>query len=249
MTIRLDDRAGSRELYSPLLATGCKVQMCRLPYGDVEFDGVGPDECPVLVGVEHKQVSDVLKCMQDGRFSGHQLPGLLGRFNYTWLLVEGGYRAGPSGILQVETNGRWSDAITGRRAIRRTDFDSWLIGIELCGNIRVRRSRDQQDSVWWLAGIYSWFQKRWSDHRSHVGFDTSGDVQTVQLVAPSIVRRMAKELPGVGWERSGAIDSVFESPVAMVSATRDEWQGIDGIGRTMAERIMKELGSDKLWSK
>lgn len=249
--LRLDDRAGSRELYSALLSTGVgPIELCRLPYGDIEFDGLGPDDMPVTIGIEHKRVDDVLKCIQDGRFAGHQLPGLLSRYDYVWLVVEGGTRPGPTGALQVEhQSGRWFDAVFGRRTFQCVDFDMWLTGIEVRGGIRIRRTRDQKESASYIAALSRWWQKPFDQHRTHLAFNQSDRPSQVFLQPPNIVRRMAKELPGIGWERSGAIADVFVDPVAMVAATEEEWSGIDGIGRTTAKKIMKELGSDKLWSK
>jgi excinuclease UvrABC nuclease subunit len=52
---------------------------------------------------------------------------------------------------------------------------------------------------------------------------------------------MAKELQGVGWEKSGNIAGQFQNPLAMVQASVVEWRSIPGIGDTLAKRIVKVL--------
>lgn len=242
--ILLDDRAGSRDLYLPLIKQGVPVQLGRMEYGDLSWTGQGMGGVPQLVGVEYKTVEDVIQCIGSGRFAGHQLPGLIQSYNYVWLMVAGRVRPAADGTLQVaHISGRWFDAGFGGRGFRYSDYDHWLTTIELRGGVRVRRVGDSLEAAASLAALYRWWTaKEWEDHRGHLGFDTTRDLESALLRKPSLVRRLAKELPGVGWNKSAAVAGAFGTAIDMVSATEREWMDIPGIGKTMAQKIRRELG-------
>ena len=242
-TVKLDNRAGSIELHSSMLSLGLRVELAMLPFGDISFTGNGPEDCPVMVGIEYKKVPDLIKCIGDGRFAGHQLPGLLNLYNYSYLIVEGQYRAGPGGILQQLVHGRWMDAGFGQRKYSYREVESYLTTMELKGGLYIRRTLDQQDTAWSIRALYDWWTKKdWGDHRAHLAFDIVTEVRTAMLVKPGVVRRIAKELPGVGWEKSQAIAAEFKTVIEMVEAEEKRWASIPGIGKVMAKRIRKELG-------
>ncbi len=56
-----------------------------------------------------------------------------------------------------------------------------------------------------------------------------------------MLRRVAKELPGIGWERSLAVEKHFVSVLAMMLAKSPEWEKVDGIGKTLAQKIVKAI--------
>ena len=78
-------------------------------------------------------------------------------------------------------------------------------------------------------------------HSSLKKFFTS-PMSPVLLTRPSLVRRVAKELPGIGWERSLAIEQRWPTVREMVNASTNEWVELDGIGKGIASRINEELG-------
>ena len=57
----------------------------------------------------------------------------------------------------------------------------------------------------------------------------------------SLVRRVAKELPGIGWERSLLVEETFDSVRTMVNAPLEEWLEIEGIGKGIATKVQEEL--------
>ena len=61
------------------------------------------------------------------------------------------------------------------------------------------------------------------------------------MTNPSLLRRVAKELPGIGWERSLLVESHWKSIRDMVNATPEEWTQIDGIGKGISKRIDEVL--------
>ena len=78
-------------------------------------------------------------------------------------------------------------------------------------------------------------------HSSLKKFYTS-PMSPVLLTRPSLVRRVAKELPDIGWERSLTIEQRWSTVREMVNAPADEWIELEGIGKGIASKIDQELG-------
>lgn len=55
---------------------------------------------------------------------------------------------------------------------------------------------------------------------------------------------MIGEAPGIGWEKSQRVLAHFGSVHAAVNASVEEWMKIEGVGRTMAERIYRSYRKD-----
>jgi len=66
-------------------------------------------------------------------------------------------------------------------------------------------------------------------------------VSGLLLKPPSLVRRVAKELPGIGWERSLLVEETFDSVRTMVNAPLEQWLEIEGIGKGIATKVQEEL--------
>jgi len=64
----------------------------------------------------------------------------------------------------------------------------------------------------------------------------------VLLTRPSLVRRVAKELTGIGWERSLTIEQQWPTVREMVNASAADWVKLEGIGKGIASKIDEELG-------
>jgi DNA integrity scanning protein DisA with diadenylate cyclase activity len=61
---------------------------------------------------------------------------------------------------------------------------------------------------------------------------------------PGLVRRVAAELPLIGWDRSSDVAMTFPSVLAMVLADEKDWQKIKGIGKTIARKVVAALKGD-----
>jgi ERCC4-type nuclease len=233
--VLVDDRVGSADLVGHLRHWGCPVEKTRLEYGDAAFAGNGRDGA-VSVGVEVKKTHDALNCMGDGRFAGHQLPGLLSNYDRIWLVVEGNYRPDFGTGLLLAPGERRKEVVTGAKRHMYRDLDNWLTSMEVLAGVRVRRTGDRYETARFVADLYGWWQKEWSDHKSHHAIhDDWGSV--VPLTKPNLARRFAAQLPGIGYEKSGWIVKSFPSVQAMVGAAEKEWVAVPGIGKTLAKRI------------
>jgi ERCC4-type nuclease len=264
--VLVDDRAGSRELAPLLRNAGLPVELTRLDYGDVAFLGAGPGGEPVPVGVEVKTVHDVVKCIADGRFAGHQLPGMVGNYDQPWLLIEGLWRANAkTGILEYrKARGEWREVTAGSRRFMCRDLYTWILTITTKGGIGVTRVSDWNEATVWISALYAWWTvKGWEGHKSHLAFHDGtrhgapyqreratmmarrelGD--KALLTRPTLCRMVAAQLPGVGWEKSKGLASKFGSVEALTQAGMEELEECEGIGPKLAMGIWGSLRGTK----
>ena len=237
--ILLDDRAGSKDL-APFMPAG-KFALTRLEYGDAAFSGRGPSGVCVI-GVEIKKIPDAVDCVYSGRYTGHQLPGMLESYDYSYLLVEGATRAGKLGVLEyLGRKGKWVEPYGGemQRTISQHDFRAWLNTIRVQAGVHVLESFSSKDSAAYVTSLYRWWQKTWSKHHSlHVFMEPN---ERAHIARPSIKQQIAAQLPGIGWEKSARVAKHFETVVDMMIADERDWQAIEGIGKTIASRVVREL--------
>lgn len=242
----VDPRIGSKDLAAPLKSFGLPVELSKLEYGDVAFIGRGPEERPVLVGVEVKKIDDVVQCIHDGRFAGHQLPGLQESYEVWWLLVEGQIRAGRSGMEVQSSKGHWRPPHGRGRSYE--GFTHWMLSMELRAGGRVARTADRAETAAWIASLYRWWTKKpWEKHESiHAIHDDSSGLKAhiVALVRPTKKEMVAAKLvgPKTGMEAARH----FPSIAAMVLATEAEWREVKGVGKEKAREVVRLVNEERL---
>lgn len=235
--ILLDRRIGSKELAVPLMQLEVPFEITTLEFGDVALMGNGVDG-PVPIGVERKKVRDLVNSLMSGRLVGHQLPGLIATYPYAWLVIEGTWRAGEDGYVELPAGRRQWQTMTPM--MRAKDLLAWILTIELRGGLKVRQTYDELDTARFVAALHHWWTaKEWSEHKSHLALYQP--VDQALFVKPSLVRRWAKELTGVGFDKSREVSKVFPSAFDMVVADASDWRKIDGIGKTLSTRIVDEI--------
>jgi ERCC4-type nuclease len=244
--LMVDNRAGSADFYPLLRALGMDAQLTTMPYGDVAFVGVGPDKEPVTVGAEIKSIDDCLACIISGRFAGHQLLGLIPSFDHIYLMVIGEYRArardGVMEQLKVGRNGGmyWAESGGGQRRWMWRDFESWLLSMSIMGGLRVIKVDTVEDGAAYLKVLYNWYQR--DEHKSHLVLYSGKEIysDSALLVRPSLVRRVAAELPWIGVARSADVARVFKTVLEMAEAGEERWSEmiVDG-GKRLGERGLK----------
>lgn len=237
----VDHRIGSGEMLGTLKQLGVPCELTELPFSDFALCGQS-DSGPVFVGVERKTVQDLINSTMKGRFAGHQLPGMLNEqetgFKEIWLLVEGIFRGGPGGLLEVWKHKQWQPVSYGAKQLMYEEIECQLITLEVKGGVRVRRMGTEHDTCRFLKALHHWWtDQSLEDHRSHLRFRTL-EADAALLVKPGLCREWARHLPGVGWEKSMVIEQRFKRvPLDMAQASEVEWREIAGIGKTMASRI------------
>lgn len=240
--ILIDSRIGSKDLIDYLPSN--ETTLLTLEYADAAFLGDGEGGKPIPVGIEIKTVPDALQCITNGRFAGHQLPGLLRDYKWIYLLIEGRYRKGKTGILEMPQGRGWKPITLGSRAYRWRDFESWLTTMETMGGVHVRRSFNRAETAEMIQGLHDWWtRKEFSEHRAHLVPDTSK--LPVLATKVSLLRRIANELPGIGWKKSKLVEEEFSSVRDMLDAPPERWLELKGIGKGIVEKVMKGLNSSE----
>jgi len=230
--ITFDKRIGSVGLVRYLPPGTYKVG--QLEFADAAFIGNG-EASPILVGIERKTLRDLVTSMETGRLSGHQLPGLLASYGVVYLIVEGIGRD-HEGRYQHFAGRVWTDL-----GIPAKGLTNYLNTLMVVAGVYVLRSTNEITTANMILHLYDWWQKDWEDHRGHLAFCDPTPRRLGLFVKPGLLRRVAKELPGVGWERSAEVEKRFGSVAEMIMAAPHEWKEVPGIGKKMAENIYKEL--------
>lgn len=250
----VDKRTGSGELAPYLTSLGLPVQVTHLHFADMAFLGSGPDDCPVPIGIERKALSDFVSSVISGRLAGHQLTGLLHSYQETWIVIEGDWRihdtTGHVQVLKWEpTAGKkkptkkvWTDVETHTdHALMYNELEAMILTLEMKGGMVIRHTRDKMHTCKFIRALYHWWtDKAWASHRSHLKFHSQFADKNL-LVRPSLCRVIASQLPGIGFEKSGAVAQHFGSVAAMVAAPESEWIKIPGVGKLLAARIAEAM--------
>ncbi len=226
----VDNRAGSSDFYPVLKSLGLDTQLTTMPFGDVAWVGVGPDQMPVNVGVEIKKIDDALACLTSGRLAAVQLPGMIKSYDHLYFLLVGEYRArARDGVMEQRREHRdgrgayWCESGGGQRRWLWRDFEAWLLSMTIMSGMRLIKEPTLESAAQYLKVLYNWYQK--DEHKSHLAMYTSKDLygDTALLVKPPLVRRIAAELPGVGLTRSADVARQFKTVLEMAEASEDQW--------------------------
>lgn len=243
--ILVDERIGSRDLAPPLaeLCAPVPVELRRLQHGDFAFATDHGPLGPAWVGIERKKVSELMGDIEEGRFVGNQMAPMLRRYDFNYLIIEGWSRRNhQSGQLEIP-RGNPQD----RQWIRIGDYrrlDSHLNTLRLMTPIHVVKAPRWADTVMEIHLLYHWFSKPWGDHASHLRFPVKAKSR-IEMTEPGIVRRVAKEFDNIGWERSIAVEGIFDSVQAMGNSNQEQWELIDGIGPGRAAKIIRQIRGEE----
>lgn len=229
-------------------ALGSMALRIPIPHGDVIFWG-NSDTDVIRILVERKKLGDMASCILDGRYLAQAQAARDAGIDVLILIAEGNMRSNPEdGMIDVPV---WSiDPTTFKRkqvwvplkpTISYSRFDQYLTELDYLAGIIVKRSRDVLETAAQIKALWLNFQTPPSKHGSLHQIFESVPLGPVLLTRPSLVRRMAKELNGIGWSRSAAVAQHFFSIRAMVDATEEEWMTIEGVGKGTAMKVVAAL--------
>jgi ERCC4-type nuclease len=236
--ILIDSRVGSSEL-RPLFR--CDTILMQLDFGDAAFTGSGPNG-PLSIGIERKRVSDLLQSITTGRLSGSQIPGMREYYDVAYLIVEGvikGDKYDDTLLISRDGGRSFKDAARGKQHWTMEAVEHYLSTLENMAGIRCRIVRDARSTVQMITYLHHWWSKPYARHSSHLtihkGMDFRVHDEKVRvsgsIYKPSLCRRIAAELPGVGITRSLDVEKHFNRSVgAMWEAAQEDWKSIPGFG-------------------
>jgi ERCC4-type nuclease len=238
-----------------------------LECGDVNFFAVGgwKSDKESLVLIERKKIGDIASCIHTGRYLHQAQNGYEFGADFLILIVEGDIKASPEGLLMTRRQvayhqtfvvspksrrhksalvspshtSRWYPVepyIEYSRLSQYLDELHWLCGIQVLRSANVAETASQIKALWTM------FRKPPAKHGSLEQFYHQ-PMRVDLLRKPSLVRKIAAELPGIGWERSKEIAVKFGSVSNMVVAGVDDWQTVPGIGKSLAQSCVAALHS------
>lgn len=241
--ILVDVATGSIELKPYIRALGIPCDSASLPFGDVCFEGHGPMGT-VGVGIERKRLHDMLHCIDDARYTGHQRIGMKQMYQVSILLIEGLWRPhDQTGVLMegfVGPSGKvsWAECRYRTQRVMYAKLRRYLFSVSLSG-VHVCYTRDIQQTAYDIHEWYHYFQKRWQDHTSLL------EMQRLHIptlnAKPSLTRLWATSLEDIGVVKSDLAERVFRTPIALATADERDWMRIPGVGVTIAQHIVADI--------
>jgi len=231
--ILLDNRTGSKELL-PLFPAGA-AQLTHLEYADCCFTGNG-EELPYTIGIERKAIRDLINSMVTGRLSGHQLPGLLNSYNVIYLVVEGIYRPGNDGLIEIWGRRSWETLRLGNRTFLYQEVINFLNTVCIKTGVHIWQTGTEQETVRLIMSLYHWWEKPYEKHSSHI---RSKQVEAAYLFKPTFKQIVASALPGIGTEKAKVVCNHFRTVRQMALADELEWEELPGIGKGIAEKVVR----------
>ena len=210
-----------------------------------------------LICIERKKCGDLATCITNGRFLFQMQNCKAAGGDYLILILEGRYRRNPEdGLLEIPV---WGINIkTGHRAevwepvkptMMFSRFDQYLTELQRDAGIIVKHTENVRGTADTILALYQNFQTPADQHQS-LNQIFKPPTPSVQLVRPSLLRRIASELPGIGWEWSAVVADKFKSVEEMVDADISTWAELTKmssngkqrrLGRKVALKIVASL--------
>jgi len=217
-----------------------------LVFADVAFLGKGPDDRPLTIGIELKGLAELLGDLTSKRFLGRQAPGMRRTYDVCWLVVEGKHKQGRGGTLEVPRTLGWQHLTIGQRAFSWETLQALLMTITQKAGIHVKCTDTRGQTLDFCKRLASWWAVGWDRHHA---MDAFYQPPTGELVPRdhTLLRRVLKELPGVGWKRSGEAEAYFASVRDMANADPDRFRAIDGISEKRAVDIVEALTEEEVF--
>lgn len=211
------------------------------------------------VWVERKKIKQLAMCaMQVGNLNSQirrarDAAEVGVEYAALYLVIEGLWRPGEDGLVELpDGRGGWQKLMVfgPTSFIEYSRVDGYLNTLETVEGVTVKRVGSEKESATVLIDLWHWWQKpieshtstkKWGGEKKQLGLGDAGK--------PSLVRRWAAELPGVGWELAKRVEDKFGCVHGMVLAEERDWITIQGIGKETAKRIMLEIHKEAIAKK
>lgn len=242
--ILLDSRGGQNQDYINTLIghvrkIGVSIETTQLQFGDVAFEGKGPDGT-IMVGIELKKLHDILNCIDDSRYNMQRI-GMKNMYQVSALYVEGHWKPHDgNGLLMEGFNGGVSFGYCKHRTGRPmyAKLRRYLYSVSLSG-VLVCHTRDAFHTAYDICELFHYFQKKWQDHTSLLETQKLNIPQLARK--PTLVRKWAADLSDVGVKLSMEAERHFRKPITLATADESEWLKLPGVGVKTAQQIVREI--------
>jgi ERCC4-type nuclease len=243
--MQIDGSTGSNTLIEPLaaLSNGQAIKSNLVLLGaDVAWTGHGPDGL-VSVGLEYKTVWDLIESICTDRLGASQIPLMVDNYDVRYLLVEGSYRRGADGNIEVEQfPGKWVTLRRGKAGhVAYSYVSRFMKSCYHQAGFWELRTLSKTGTVHEIHECWSWWQKEWAAHDSLAGIYAPVLGGPVRFRKPNFVAQCAFPLPGIGSLLAHRVGAHFKTVADMVNAPSSEWAKIEGIGKQLSTRLPKLL--------
>jgi len=205
--------------------------------------GVWTEGRPISLCGERKKMAEMIKHVTDGRYLHQWQMARDAGFEFLFLIVEDGgrYRIGAGGLMEVKEGDRWDYV---KPAIEYKRIDDYMNQVNWYLGVQVKRSSGLKETVKMVVDLYLMFQSPPEEHHSLEQFYVQPEPVASLFRGPSLVRRVSKEVPGIGWGLSKGVERRFGSVYEMVMAGERQWAEVDGIGKGKARVAVEEIRKD-----
>jgi len=240
VSIYVTTAANDKDLVQALTSKGLAIPQSDLP-ADFAFKGQWDGGRDMWVCGDRKKVTDLLQCIRDGRHVRQIQRCSEAGYEIQYLIIEGQL------LKNMHTGkvSKWVEkGLTSYHAnMDYSEVQAYLEQLQIYGGIQVRYSKYLMDTVEHILQAWKTLTKPPDAHQVlHKVYSTphTGAADMLRR-RPSLLRRIAKELPGVGWELSQRVEDHYSSIAEMMEAPTIEWKKIDGIGLTKAQTIRQSI--------
>lgn len=233
-----------RDLVEKINNLGISCEASDLLFGDAAFEGNGPDGL-IGVGIERKTLHDMLSCIDDARYTGHQRIGMKNMYKVSILLVEGHWKPhDPKGLMMEGFSGgiSWGYCRQGSKMVMYSKLRRYLFSVALSGVI-VCYTRDLFHTAYDIHEWYHYFQKPWDHHTSLMELQVL-NIPTLRA-KPTLVRKWANDIEDVGTKLSLDAEMLFKTPIKLATSEEQDWLKIRGIGVPTAQKIIRQIWGNK----
>lgn len=245
--ILVDTATGSRELQPLIARQGISCEVTPMKYADATFEGYGPGGL-VGIGIERKKVREFLDCIKNGRYTGYQRVGMAKMYpRFCILMIEGLWKPDRrSGMLLhgieddkggVFWTNKWGP---GMDRVMYYTFRRYLFSVMLSG-VYVLFTRDITHTAYEITELYHYFQKAWRDHTALLQMHNDFLSLPTLDKAPSVVRKWAFALDGIGTQYSEDAERLFQRPLDLANGDELDWMQIPGVGADTAQKIVRQI--------
>lgn len=202
-------------------------------YGDFVFWGYAYRKA-VKVSGDRKTLTDLIACIQNGRHLFQIQRARAAGFDIIFLVCEFEIRQTSKGqieILEPDGSFRLYD-----RDFSHNRIFSYLAEIALLCGVQVFWSGSPQHTVDIVEGLHNLLQRpkhgsletMWTPSNPYFDFMTE---------PPSLVRKIAAQFQGVGFELSEVLAARYQTPYNLIMASPKDHQQLPGIGPKIAKSI------------
>lgn len=241
--ILVDYRDGSKELIEPLLARGLPVVKDHLDAADVAFVGRGVAGRPLLVGIEHKKVEDLMQSLRTNRMNAQAEKMIDNGMDIRLLFIVGSQRFDKQGRMLKRVGRAAFRPIPG---IGHGELMKRLYTLQFCTGLSWQWFEYASGAIRAIELLYRTLtDKDLDQHTSHLAPYEPG-----RIVPMSQMRRTLSTLPGISRQFSKAAETKFVTLKRAFLADQAAWAALEAtddhdrkrrLGDKTAERVIEAI--------